>query len=218
MAKQEIRDFNDFTGTNSQGYIIVGGKDASAEGGKKLLSDISPDLTNYYTKSETSGVNELSSEFSHKLDSSAADVTYLTQSSADILYYPMSGNPNEYLVKISADNLYAPMSATGALYEVAVNHYISGNGTTASPVGLKNDISIDRLIFNENLIGVIPATSSNVSYSAFISPSGIVLKEANANYDGITANSFAISASSGGNTVSITWYDLIRKVNALTAL
>lgn len=42
MAKQEIREFGDFTGENNQGYIIVGGKTADIEGGKKLLSDIVP--------------------------------------------------------------------------------------------------------------------------------------------------------------------------------
>ena len=42
MAKQEIREFGDFTGENDQGYVIVGGKTADIEGGKKLLSDIVP--------------------------------------------------------------------------------------------------------------------------------------------------------------------------------
>lgn len=42
MAKQEIREFGDFTGENNQGYIIVGGKTADVEGGKKLLSDVIP--------------------------------------------------------------------------------------------------------------------------------------------------------------------------------
>lgn len=44
MAKQEIREFGDFTGENNQGYIIVGGKTADIEGGKKLLSDIVPNV------------------------------------------------------------------------------------------------------------------------------------------------------------------------------
>lgn len=44
MAKQEIREFGDFTGENNQGYIIVGGKTADIEGGKKLLSDVIPSV------------------------------------------------------------------------------------------------------------------------------------------------------------------------------
>lgn len=41
MAKTEISAFGNFTGTNTQGYVIIGGKDG-VEGGKKLLSDIVP--------------------------------------------------------------------------------------------------------------------------------------------------------------------------------
>ena len=41
MAKTEISAFGNFTGTNTQGYVIVGGSNG-VEGGKKLLSDIVP--------------------------------------------------------------------------------------------------------------------------------------------------------------------------------
>ena len=42
MAMQEISAFSDFTGTNKQGYVIVGGSNG-VEGGKKILADIQQD-------------------------------------------------------------------------------------------------------------------------------------------------------------------------------
>ena len=41
MAIQEISAFSNFSGTNEQGYVIVGGSNG-VEGGKKILSDIVP--------------------------------------------------------------------------------------------------------------------------------------------------------------------------------
>lgn len=41
MATQEISAFSNFSGTNEQGYVIVGGSNG-VEGGKKILSDIVP--------------------------------------------------------------------------------------------------------------------------------------------------------------------------------
>ena len=37
MAIKEIREFGDFSGANNEGYIIIGGKTASVEGGKNFF-------------------------------------------------------------------------------------------------------------------------------------------------------------------------------------
>ena len=39
MANKEIRDYEDYTGADNDGYVIVGGKEG-VTGGKKLLSSI----------------------------------------------------------------------------------------------------------------------------------------------------------------------------------
>lgn len=56
MANKEIRDYEDYTGADNEGYLIVGGKEG-VTGGKKLLSSIGGggytkvtiDATNMYT-------------------------------------------------------------------------------------------------------------------------------------------------------------------------
>lgn len=59
MAIKEIREFGDFSGANNEGYIIIGGKTASVEGGKKLLSDVIPSVPQADEETITNNNGEL---------------------------------------------------------------------------------------------------------------------------------------------------------------
>lgn len=88
------------------------------------LDDLYDTLSGYYSMDETSGADELSAAFDSKLDTSVADQTYLTKSSADVDYQPKGNyatttDLNDYVPKTAFDALsaaYADLSATFVAY------------------------------------------------------------------------------------------------------
>ena len=93
-------------------------------------------LTNYYTKSETSGATQLSTEFGK----------YLTKTIADGYYYPLSTNPSNYATSagLTQSKQYA-MTTTG-WSEITGGGSTFTGVTTASPItgdGLNNTLGLD---------------------------------------------------------------------------
>ena len=85
-------------------------------------------------------IDELSGKLDNKLDSSVATLTYITQTSADNLYYPLSNNPNGYLTEIAGD--------------------FSGNNVSATSISLG---SANYVIMDENGISAKKEQSASIS-------------------------------------------------------
>lgn len=107
----------------------------TAISGKELIITAHQSLTNYYTKDETSGATQLSTEFGK----------YLTKTIADGYYYPLSTNPSNYATSagLTQSKQYA-MTTTGWA-EVQAGTSFTGV-TTASPItgdGLNNSLGLD---------------------------------------------------------------------------
>lgn len=76
-------------------------------------------------------IDDVSGKLDNKLDSSVATLTYLTQSSADTLYYPLLNNPNGYLTEIVGDFSGNNVSATSISLGSANYVIMDENGITA---------------------------------------------------------------------------------------
>ena len=85
-------------------------------------------------------IDELSGKLDNKLDSSVATLTYITQTSADTLYYPKTSNPSGYLTEIAGD--------------------FSGNNVSAASISLG---SANYVIMDENGISAKKEQSASIS-------------------------------------------------------
>ena len=147
IQEASAKAYNDATANANSLYQTKGdyvkntdiGLDANSKvtaiSGKELIITAHQSLENYYTKSETSGATELSTEFAK----------YLTKTIADGYYYPLSTNPSNYATSagLTQNKQYA-MTTTGWA-EVQAGTSFTGV-TTASPItgdGLNNSLGLD---------------------------------------------------------------------------
>ena len=148
IQEASAKAYNDATANANSLYQTKGdyvkntdiGLDANnkvtAISGKELIITAHQSLTNYYTKDETSGATQLSTEFGK----------YLTKTIADGYYYPLSTNPSNYATSagLTQSKQYA-MTTTG-WSEITGGGSTFTGVTTASPItgdGLNNTLGLD---------------------------------------------------------------------------
>ena len=148
----------------------------------ELIGDTTVDLSQYYMKTETSSVSELSTEFGNKLDSSIAASTYLTQTSSDSLYYPLSNNPSGYLT-----NTDISATSWNSVYDTVNSNSGSWTSAPVSQLTAGTDLVISNNIINLNTNGT--ANSSNKAFVANVATSAT----------GNGAAAFGYNTSAGGD-------------------
>jgi hypothetical protein len=201
----------------------------------ELIGDTTVDLSQYYTKTETSSVSELSTEFGNKLDSSVAASTYLTQASADTLYQPIGDYATTSTVdSISTDvgtlktasstwnNVTNKLDSTAAFTKSSADTLYAPIGTTASITSVTTNNYISGNGTNSSPLGLNNTISAQeiTGYKIFMTRNdvssnlrGDTLRMTDPQND-LTINVDKIIVSKNGVVVSISWYDLISYVTA----
>lgn len=184
----------------------------------ELIGDTTVDLSQYYTKTETSSVSELSTEFGNKLDSSVAASTYLTQSSADTLYYPLSNNPSGYLTTISGDFSGNNISANGFFIHGRTDHSYMRISAENDTIKYKQQNQGG----SENTIDVIDGNmtfSSNDNTSNFktiIQPGVITISSDAMPGNCVIMDAKGVSSINNGITNVTTWVKIINAANSIS--
>jgi hypothetical protein len=184
----------------------------------ELIGDTTIDLSQYYTKTETSSVSELSTEFGTKLDSSVAASTYLTQASADTLYYPLSNNPSGYLTTISGDFSGNNISANGFFINAGTDHSYMKISAENDTIKYKqcNQGGRERTIDVEQGQMTFSSSNTTTKFETIISPSEITISsDAMPGYC-VIFDAKGVSSINNGITNVTTWVKIINAANSIS--